>query len=184
MKNVLLLLLALILSACTSTKKNLDVSKVKVDSLGYQVTREVKFERFADTTLTTTGRLVITEIEFFAPDSALGIIERLLINGDNVDVSGIRGNPIRSIKQKAFESTTEKKGEDKESREDKEKRQSASLQKENMKQTKQVTPNPDPYRWLYAFYISLLLVAVLLYLKRVPILNWIKKILAGILKIL
>ncbi|WP_289300850.1 hypothetical protein, partial [uncultured Muribaculum sp.] len=45
------------------------------------------------------------------------------------------------------------------------------------------SPAPDPNRWRYAFYVSLLFVAVLLYLKRVPILNWIKKILAGLRRI-
>ena len=91
MKNVLFLLLALLLSACASTKKRLEASTIKVDSLGHQVAREVKVERLTDTTKTTSGRLVITEIEFFTPDSSWGSIESLSINAGDVDVSSIRG---------------------------------------------------------------------------------------------
>ena len=182
MKNVLFLLLALLLSACASTKKSLEASTIKVDSLGHQVAREVKVERLTDTTKTTSGRLVITEIEFFTPDSSCGSIESLSINAGNVNVSSIRGKPIRSIRQQTFESLTEKKGEDKESREDKEQKQSASLQKEKVKQTKQVAPAPDPYRWRYIFYMSLVLLTGILYFKRMPIINWIKKMLCGLVK--
>ena len=182
MKNVLFLLLALLLSACASTKKSLEASTIKVDSLGHQVAREVKVERLTDTTKTTSGRLVITEIEFFTPDSSCGSIESLSINAGNVNVSSIRGKPIRSIRQQTFESLTEKKGEDKESREDKEQKQAASLQKENVKQIKQVAPAPDPYKWRYIFYLSLVLLTGILYFKRMPIINWIKKTLCELVK--
>lgn len=180
MKNVLLL--ALLLSACASTKKSLDTSTIKVDSLGHQAVREVKVERLTDTTKTTSGRLVITEIEFFTLDSSLGSIESLSINAGNVDVSSISGKPIRSIRQQTFESITEKKGEDKESREDKEQQKAVSVQKESIKQTKQLSTAPDPYRWRYIFYLSLVVLTGILYLKRMPIINWIKKMLCGLIK--
>lgn len=182
MKNVLLLLLALLLSACASTKKSLETSTIKVDSLGHQATREVKVERLTDTTKTTSGRLIVTEIEFFISDSSLGSIESLSINAGDVDVSNIRGKPIRSIRQQTFESITEKKGEDKESREDKEQQQAVSVQKENIKQTKQASPATDPYRWRYIFYLFLVALTGILYLKRMPIINWIKKMLCGLIK--
>lgn len=182
MKNVLLLLLALLLSACASTKKSLETSTIKVDSLGHQAAREVKVERLTDTTKTASGRLIVTEIEFFISDSSLGSIESLSINAGDVDVSNIRGKPIRSIRQQTFESITEKKGEDKESREDKEQQQAVSVQKENIKQTKQASPAPDPYRWRYIFYLSIVALTGILYLKRMPIINWIKKMLCGLIK--
>lgn len=182
MMNALFLLLALLLSACVSTKKSFEASTIKVDSLGHQAAREVKVERLTDTTKTTSGRLIVTEIEFFASDSSLGSIESLSINDGDVDVSNIRGKPIRSIRQQTFESITEKKGENKESREDKEQQQAISVQKENIKQTKQASPAPDPYRWRYIFYLSLVALMGILYLKRMPIINWIKKMLCGLIK--
>lgn len=163
MKNVLLLLLVLLLFACTSTKKSLEVSTIRGASLEHQVARDVKFERLTDTTSTTTGRLIVTEIEFFTPDNSWGSIESLSINAGDVDVSNIRGKPIRSIRQQTFESITEKKGEDKESREDKEQQQAVSVQEENIKQTKQVSSAPDPYRWRYVFYLSLVALTGILY---------------------
>ena len=42
---------------------------------------------------------------------------------------------------------------------------------------------PDPKRWRYYFYLAAVGVVVLLYLKRVPIINWIKRILSGLRRI-
>lgn len=182
MKKYLFIVILVLLSACASTKKSLEASTTKVDSLGYKVAKEVKVERFTDKTKTASGRLVVTEIEFFTPDSSGGSVESLSINAGDVDVSSIRGKPIRSIRQQTFESITEKKGEDKESRENKEQQQAVSVQKENIKQTKQADPAPDPYRWRYIFYLSLVILTGVLYFRRKPIINWIKKMLCGLIK--
>ena len=60
----------------------------------------------------------------------------------------------------------------------------ATVTKTTESTDKNQEPTPDPYRWRYIFFIALLGVALLLYLKRTPIVNWIRKILSGILKIL
>ena len=83
-----------------------------------------------------------------------------------------------------IESDVEEKGESKESSESNETENAATLTKTTESTDKQQEPTPDPYRWRYIFFIALLGVAVLLYLKRIPIVNWIRKILSGILKIL
>lgn len=181
MKNVLFLLPALLLSACASTKKSFEASMIKVDSLGYQATSISKVERFADTTKTTTGRLVVTEIEFSQSDTGNALVD-LSIKDGRLNIGSIKGKPIKSIKQTAIEHEDERKGESKEKHDSKEQKQSASLQKENVKQTKQVAPAPNPYKWRYVFYLSLVLLTGVLYFKRMPIINWTKKMLCGLIK--
>lgn len=181
MKNVLFILLALLLSACANTKRVVDVSASKVDSASIATTTAVQIERLIDTTTNKMGRVVITEIEFSQSDTS-DVIASLSIRDGALNVGAIRGKPIKSIKQTAIEHKDERKGESKEKRDDKEQKQSASLQKEKVKQTKQVAPAPDPYRWRYIFYMSLVLLTGILYFKRMPIINWIKKMLCGLVK--
>lgn len=175
-RGVVCLLSALLLWACASTKKSLEVSTARVDSLGHQATRGVKVERVTDTTKSETGRLVVTEVVFFAPDSSWGSIESLSINAGSVDVAGIKGKPIRSVRQQVFESVTERRGEDKESREDKERRQAVSVQQENVTLARQASPAPDPYRWRYVFYLSLVVLAGVMYCKRVPVVDLLRRV--------
>lgn len=91
---------------------------------------------------------------------------------------------VKSIKQTVIESDVEEKGESEESSESKETESAANVGRNETNVQQSQEPTPDPYRWRYIFFISLIAVAVLLYLKRTPIINWIKKILAGIRKIL
>ena len=90
---------------------------------------------------------------------------------------------VRSIKQTVIESNVEKKGESKETEKQEQCTSKANAIREDSNIQIKEAPAPDPYRWRYAFYASLLFVAVLLYLKRAPILNGIKKILAGLRRI-
>ena len=181
MKNALFLLLALLLSACASTKKSFEASMIKVDSLGYQAARASKVERFVDTTKIATGRIVITEIEFSQSDTGNALVD-LSIKDGRLNISSIKGKPIKSIKQTAIEHKDERRGKSKEKHDSKEQKQAASLQKENVKQIKQVAPAPDPYKWRYIIYLSLVLLTGILYFKRMPIINWIKKMLCGLVK--
>ena len=181
MKNVLFILLALLLSACASTKRVVNVSASKVDSVSIATTTDVQVERLIDTTTTERGRVVVTEIEFLQSDTSY-VIASLSIRDGTLNIGAIRGKPIKSIKQTMIEHEDERKGESKEKHKDKEQKQSASLHKENLKQTKQIAPAPDPYKWRYIFYLSLVLITGILYFKRMPIINWIKKMLCGLVK--
>lgn len=181
MKNVIFLMLAALLAACSSTKRVVDVSASKVDSVSIATTTAVQVERLIDTTTNERGRVVITEIEFSGPDTS-DVIANLSIRDGTLNIGAIRGRPIRSIKQTAIEHEDERKGKSKEKHDGKEQNQSASLQKENVKQTKQVVPAPNPYKWRYIFYLSLVLLTGILYFKRIPIINWIKKMLCGLVK--
>ena len=174
MKNIIFLILAVLLAACSSTKKVVEVSKSKVDSVGIATTTAVQIERLIDTTTNERGRVVVTEIEFSQSDTSDVIASHSIMDG-SLNIGAIRGKPIKSIKQTAIEHEDERKGESKETHDGKEQKQSASLQKENVKQTKQVAPAPDPYKWRYIFYLSLGLLTGVLYFKRMPIISWIKK---------
>lgn len=90
---------------------------------------------------------------------------------------------IKSIRQTVLESDNETKGESKESEKQEESKCNAnvSVAEENNHRVEQ--PAPDPKRWRYYFYLAAVGVVVLLYLKRVPIINWIKIILSGLRRI-
>lgn len=167
--------------SCSLRKKSVDTSVVKVDSVAVTATSKAKVERFVDTTTTTTGRVVVTEVEF-ATDSAAGAIESITFGAGGIEVAGITGRPVRSIKQRVFESIQERKGESQESEEGEESKQSASVQREDSRVSKVIAPAPDPYRWRYIFYLSLIGCGVVLYVKRTPVIGWLRRILAGLIK--
>lgn len=181
MKSIIYLIIAILLVACSSTKRVVDVSASKIDSISIATTTAVQVERQMDTTKTERERVVITEIEFSESDTS-DVIASLSIRDGILNIGAVRGTPIKFIKQIAIEYEDERKGESEEKHDGKEQKQSASLQKENVKQTRQVAQAPDPYKWRYIFYLSLVLLAGILYFKRMPIINWIKKMLCGLVK--
>lgn len=198
MKKVLALVLGLVLLvSCSATRKATKAKESQLDSTA--VVKEVteQTEKVVDTTRTEHGKVTITEIEFYPPttieqpqgelakDSGKKVADEpkptASVDLDNIGkVQGV----VKSIKQTVIETDVEQKGESKESSESKESENAATVLKNETNTEKQQEPTPDPYRWRYIFYIALIGVVALLYLKRVPIINWIKKILSGILKIL
>nr|DAQ30706.1 MAG TPA: hypothetical protein [Caudoviricetes sp.] len=181
MKHVVFALAVVLVASCSLKKKSVDTSVVKVDSTAVITSSRAKVERFVDTTTTTTGRVVVTEVEF-ATDSTAGTIERVVFGASGVEVAGIAGRPIRSIKQQVIESIQERKGESQESEESEESKQSASVQREVSRVSKVLAPAPDPYRWRYIFYLALIGCGVVLYAKRTPVIGWLRRILSGLIK--
>ena len=181
MKRAVIMLAVALVASCSLKKKSIDTSVVKVDSTAVTATSKAKVERLVDTTITTTGRVVVTEVEF-ATDSAAGAIESITFGASGIEVAGITGRPVRSIKQQVFESIQERKGESQESREGEESKQSASVRSESSHVSKVVAPAPDPYRWRYIFYLALIGCGVFLYAKRTPVIGWLRRILAGLIK--
>lgn len=200
MKKIIALVwvLALLVSCGTARKVQKTQQEVRIDSTATTKETNVKTDKFVDTTRTQHGKVTITEIEFYPPTPGVDTtgaadsskpekaLRPLRNNPANVklqDVGNIKG-AVKSIKQTVIESDVEEKGESKESSENKETESAANVGRNETNVQQSQEPTPDPYRWRYIFYISLIAVAVLLYLKRTPIINWIKKILAGIRKIL
>ena len=179
-------------------------TETQLDSLTVAKVVSEQTEKVVDTTRTEHGKVTITEIEFFPPteieqpqpepdkskDSDNKVADEpkktqptTTASVDLANVGKVQG-AVKSIKQTVIESDVEEKGKSEESSESEESESAATVTKTTESTDKNQEPTPDPYRWRYIFFIALLGVALLLYLKRTPIVNWIRKILSGILKIL
>lgn len=204
MKRIIAMIAILVLLvSCGTTRKASESRQTSyIDSMTVQQVETKDLSKIIDTTRTEHGKVTITEIEFFPPpppileDAKPRKLEDSPKKVENTDeskptktadvempgVGKVKG-AVKSIKQTVIESDVEEKGESKESEKQEQCKSEANAIREESDIQLKESPAPDPYRWRYAFYLSLLCVAVLLYLKRTPILNWIKKILAGIRRI-
>lgn len=200
MKKVIAIVLGLalltLLTSCGATKKATKAKEVQLDSVAVAKIMTERTEKVVDTTRTEHGKVTITEIEFYPPtatepqgelanrkDSSAKAskVTKPMSNVELNEIGKMQG-VVKSIRQTVIQSDVQEKGESKESSESDNSENSATLSRQETSMDKQQEPTPDPYRWRYIFYTALVFVAVLLYLKRTPIVNWIKKILAGILK--
>ena len=203
-KIITFIALLVMLASCGATKKAIKTTETQLDSLTVAKAVSEQTEKMVDTTRTEHGKVTITEIEFFPPteieqpqpepdkpkDSDNKVADEpkktqptTTASVDLANVGKVQG-AVKSIKQTVIESNVEEKGKSEESSESNETESAATVTKTTESTDKNQEPTPDPYRWRYIFFIALLGVALLLYLKRTPIVNWIRKILSGILKIL
>ena len=203
-KIITFIALLVMLASCGATKKAIKTTETQLDSLTVAKVVSEQTEKVVDTTRTEHGKVTITEIEFFPPteieqpqpepdkpkDSDNKVADEpkktqptTTASVDLANVGKVQG-AVKSIKQTVIESDVEEKGKSEESSESNETESAATVIKTTESTDKNQEPTPDPYRWRYIFFIALLGVALLLYLKRTPIVNWIRKILSGILKIL
>ena len=203
-KIITFIALLVMLASCGATKKAIKTTETQLDSLTVAKAVSEQTEKMVDTTRTEHGKVTITEIEFFPPteieqpqpepdkpkDSDNKVADEpkktqpiTTASVDLANVGKVQG-AVKSIKQTVIESDVEEKGKSEESSESNETESAATVTKTTESTDKNQEPTPDPYRWRYIFFIALLGVALLLYLKRTPIVNWIRKILSGILKIL
>lgn len=203
-KIITFIALLVMLASCGATKKAIKTTETQLDSLTDAKAVSEQTEKMVDTTRTEHGKVTITEIEFFPPteieqpqpepdkpkDSDNKVADEpkktqptTTASVDLANVGKVQG-AVKSIKQTVIESDVEEKGKSEESSESNKTESAATVTKTTESTDKNQEPTPDPYRWRYIFFIALLGVALLLYLKRTPIVNWIRKILSGILKIL
>ena len=198
------IVVALMLASCASTRKVQETTTaMSVDSVSVKETTKQESEKVVDTTRTEHGKVVITEIIFdttpapspatdkpdarASPDKVASDkpAPEATTPSASVNIPGfgqVSGN-IKSIRQTVIESDNETKGESKESRKQEETKCNANVSVAEENNHRVEEPAPDPKRWRYFFYIVAIGAVVLLYLKRVPILNWIKRILSGLRRI-
>ena len=175
----IIFLIALV--SCRATRNMESTSdKCNVDSVVASSARIEREQRAIDTTRTETGKVTITEITFFAPDTAT----------DTPPMADVRlptfGNvkgAIKGIKQTIIEKGVEQSGKSNESKESEETQENAELSKRQNHIQKQEATKTSSLNWRWAC-IAVIALALVLYWKRMPILDWIRKILAGIRKIL
>lgn len=180
-----------LLASCGTTRKVQESRQTSyADSMAVHEVEKKELSKLIDTTRSEHGKITITEIVFESPvplDSSMRKpyvcteANKPTTKATLANVGEFAG--VRSIKQTVIESNVEKKGESKETEKQEQCTSKANAIREDSNIQIKEAPAPDPYRWRYAFYASLLFVAVLLYLKRAPILNGIKKILAGLRRI-
>lgn len=199
MKTVLLPLLLFLMASCAATRQSAQSTSTNESLTEKTEEQSTKTEKVVDTTKTENGKITITEIEFYPPIESEEPQDKTNatrtgpkpkkpkqsnVAGVNLsNVGNIKDAAIKSIKQTTIENGSEQKGESKESSESKVEQKEAVATKNDQTSQMQTSPAPDPYRWRYIFYILLLIGVALLYLKRVPLLNWIKKIISGIRRI-
>lgn len=193
MKRIIAMVAAIaLLVSCGATRKVQESRQTSyVDSMAVQKVEKTDLSKFIDTTRSEHGKITITEIEFEhpapldtstpKPDDAPASTLTPTTKATLENVGKFTG--VKSIRQTVIESDIEEKGESCETEKQEQSKSEANAVREESDIQIEQEPTPDPHRWRYIFYISLLFVALLLYLKRVPILNWIKKILAGIRRI-
>ena len=175
----IIFLIALV--SCRATRNMESTSdKCNVDSVVASSARIEREQRAIDTTRTETGKVTITEITFFVLDTAT----------DPPPMADVRlptfGNvkgAIKGIKQTIIEKGVEQSGKSNESKESEETHENAELSKQQNHIQKQEATKTSSFNWRWAC-IAVIALALVLYWKRMPILDWIRKILAGIRKIL
>lgn len=176
MKHIIVFVLALILSACASSKKASTLEKTE-SSVDLVVVSEnlVKNTFFdIDTSKVKEWGFTITEIEYFPPDSDANAF-------NNKPPSGVTGS-IKKWKQTKFGSKVEQKGKTKQAEYSDSEKQAMQNRRNDTTINKEQTRTSVRVNW---FVVSAIFAAILLlYLKRVPILNAIRKIPSSIRRIL
>lgn len=185
------------LASCATTKKvEATTHQIRADTTHVEEHKELATTTTIDTTRTEQGKVTITEIVFetspcAAPDTTTADKGQLPIRARpetpvaSVDLPGIglvQGN-IKSIRQTVIENNVEVKGQSTDSNKQKESKSNANATRTEENNTVKEQPAPDPNRWKYISFIIAAALIVLLYLKRVPILEWVKRILSGLRRI-
>ncbi len=185
MKKIVAFLFCLIMLSCASTRKSVQTSSTNESFIQSNESQSTKVDKVIDTTKTEKGKITITEIEFYPPNSdTVNHAPATNVGGVEIpNIGNIKDAAIKSIKQTTIESNVEQKGKSNESNETNGNQEQIMLAGNKQTSQESTVPAPDPYRWRYIFYILVLLGIAMLYLKRVPFLNWIKKILSGIRRI-
>ena len=176
----IIFLIALV--SCRATRNMESTSdKCNVDSVVASSARIEREQRAIDTTRTETGKVTITEITFFAPDTAMATHPPF--TDVRLPTFGNVKGAIKGIKQTIIEKGVEQSGKSNESKESEETHENAELSKQQNHIQKQEATKPSSFNWRWAC-IAVVALFLVLYWKRMPFLDWIRKILAGIRKIL
>lgn len=187
-KILLMLACTLSLVSCSVLKKSSQTSESKYKASDVSESNSSKHESIIDTTVTDKGEITIIKIEFFPPSENTENVDRSQpSNATGVDLTNI-GNfdnaAIKSIEQTTIKREMEQRGESKESSSTDAVKQEAAVS--NFEKTAKAEQEPviSPFKWKLGPYIALAGLLILLLLNRAPILNWLKKILSSIRKIL
>lgn len=187
-KTIFALIASVILASCaTSRKAARHTTEHVVDSTGTEIARQESSDKMIDTTRTTTGEIVITEIEFFKPDTAdAGSDKRPSVADVSLPSVGRVQGAVKRIKQTRIKQKEERRGKGEENTKSDESKSNANVKRRDKQRDSASTPVADPFRWRYiAFIVAVVAAAVLLlYLKRMPIVRKIKNFILQIRRFL
>lgn len=185
----LLIICAMCALSCGSSRKYVETSTDRADSTELKESIVEKSVVSVDTTMTAQGTVTVTEVEFFPPDA-----EDSLKNGGecSIDISSdaaavkSSGQRVKRIRQTVINNTIEKKGlaERSESSALVTAESSVSVSSEAVREEETPVPVPNPWRRVCLVGFAVVVVLAVLYLKRIPILGWIRKILSCLKKII
>lgn len=135
-----------------------------------------------DSTTIEMGKVTITDVIFFDPYELPSVGAR---DGDvHLPAFGNVKGSIKEIRQTVIEREVERNGKSEESDYLDERQRSAELSMLQNQVQRQESTRPTVFARRVVFCLAVVAIALLLYLKRVPIVDWIKKILAGLRKVI
>lgn len=168
------------LSSCGTMRKWQNYQEKVEESVVVETIAETHFEKMVDTSKIEHGKITITEIEFFPPTPIVEDVQEKP-KSELLNIGKVNGS-IKSIKQTIIESDIQEKGETKEVIDESEKEiVIIQTEKQVAAETKQ-EPTTAAFKWRIALYIIVVVLVSALYMKRKPVLNWIKKSLSRIFK--
>ena len=157
-KLIIVCAVSLILAGCVSKKKSVLTAETVSIEVAKTELQQTDVVRMIDTTRTEHGRVTVTEIEYFPPVTTA--------SAPLHDVPAIYVPAIKSFRQTVIETQTQTRGESLEATSEFiATNENVALERETVTKT-ETTPAPDPKRWRYIFYILLLGVGVVLWLRR------------------
>ena len=183
MNRILHFIVVLFLIGCGTPKRIHSVQAGTInDSLINNEHRDNYKFTFTDTSLIQSGKVTITEITF-KDESPNRVNSPETGNADIAGIGKVTGK-IKSVRQTIIERNTTKKGERKDEEKQLENISNAIVLKKQTNAIVEERPIVKTYRWYFIVVFVLFATAIVLYIKKQPIINWIRKILSGILKIL
>lgn len=180
MKRLLIILLCLILTACVSHKKMSQTVHVS-DSTANVVQKHTSTDLSVNETTDEQTQTTVTEVEFYEPDSSdTSNVQTTIVITPSGEIIGSSNQGIKSIKQTTTSHKTEQTTQVQESTVQDTISSEVTASQADIETHTEKKSKPTHYQTAILIFVALTL--GVLYLKRKPIVNFIKKILIGLVK--
>ena len=182
MKKLLIILLCILQIACTTHKKMSQTSHVS-DSTASVMQKHTSSDLFVSETTNEQKQTIVTEVEFYEPNpSDTSNVQRTIVITPSGEIVGSSNQGVKSIKQTTTSHKTEQNTQVQESIVQDTLSSEVTASQADIETHTEKKSKPLYYQT--AFLIAAALILGALYLKRQPIVNYIKKILIGIVKVI
>lgn len=178
MKKLIYLIIATFLFMGCGTSRKVEWQKMSFGSEAVNMSANVEKQSAIDTSRKEYQKVTITEIEFSAPDT---MPRKTAPENPRASPMSVAMPTIKHIKQSVFETGVEQSGKSEETQKQLQCKSTANVSKETTVENTTTATKNHGWRWYVA--IASLIIASLLYIKRIPVLNLLKKILAGLRRV-